>query len=74
MQKYVDRIPVAGQYRRGLNLLFLLNGDGNITGDLSVSTIAQHAHETRLPLKPPTTCVCHRRDRIAPFKNSLATR
>ena len=57
MQKYLDRIPVAGQHRRRLNLLFLLSGDGNIMGDLSVSTLAQHAHATQLPLKPPTTCV-----------------
>jgi hypothetical protein len=74
MQKCLDRIPVAGQYRRRLNLLFLLNGDGNIVGDLSVSTLAQRAHATQLPLKPPTTCVCRRHDRIAPFKSSLATR
>ena len=47
MQKYLDRIPVAGQDRRRLNFLFLLNGDGNIVGDLSVSTLAQHAHATQ---------------------------
>jgi len=74
MQKYLDRIPVAGQYRRRFNLLFLLSGDGNIMGDLSVSTLAQYAHATQLLLKPSITCVCRRHDRIAPFKNSLATR
>jgi len=73
MQKYLDRIPVARQGRWRLNFLFFINGDGNIAGDLSVSTLAEHEYATQLPLKPPTTYVCRRHDRIAPFKNSSAT-